>query len=84
MANNINFDKNRYIELLEKEETLKNQEISFVDENPKEHRGLFSYKIILENKIYYNRKAEYIFLIEEYLRENAGKDRGSPIYVGIF
>jgi len=26
MANSINFDKIRYVELLEKEETLKNQE----------------------------------------------------------
>ena len=52
MANNINFDKSRYIELLKKEETLKNQEISLLDENPKEHRELFSYKIILENQIY--------------------------------
>lgn len=33
-----------------------------------------SYKIILENQIYYNRKAEYIFLVQEYLMENAGKD----------
>jgi len=73
IANNINFDKFRYIQLLKKEETLKNQEISFLDENPKEHRELFSYKIILENQIYYNRKAEYIFLVEEYLMENAGE-----------
>lgn len=51
-------DKIRYIELLKKEETLKNQEISLLDENPKERRELFSYKIILENQIYYNRKAE--------------------------
>jgi hypothetical protein len=74
MENDINFDKIRYIELLKKEETLKNQEISLLDQNPKERRELFSYKIILENQIYYNRKAEYIFLVEEYLRENDGKD----------
>ena len=30
MANDINFDKIRYIELLKKEETLKNQEISLL------------------------------------------------------
>jgi hypothetical protein len=74
MANNIHFDKIRYIELLKKEKTLKNQEISLLDEDPKERRELFFYKIILENQLYYNRKAEYIFLIEEYLRENAGED----------
>ena len=83
MANNINFDKSRYIELLKKEETLKNQEISLLDENPKERRELFSYKIILENQIYYNRKAEYIFLVEEYLKENAGED-GARLFVWEF
>lgn len=83
MANNINFDKIRYIELLKKEKTLKNQEISLLDEDPKERRELFSYKIILENQIYYNRKAEYIFLIEEYLRENAGED-GARLFVWEF
>jgi hypothetical protein len=83
MANNINFDKSRYIELLKKEETLKNQEISLLDENPKERRELFSYKIILENQIYYNRKAEYIFLVEEYLRGNAGED-GARLFIWEF
>ena len=83
MANNINFDKIRYIELLKKKETLKNQEISLLDENPKKRRELFSYKIILENQIYYNRKAEYISLIEEYLRENAGED-GARLFVWEF
>jgi len=83
MANNINFDKSRYIELLKKEETLKNQEISLLDENPKERRELFSYKIILENQIYYNRKVEYISLVEEYLRENAGED-GARLFVWEF
>lgn len=81
MANN--FDKSRYIELLNKEKTLKNQEISLLDENPKERRELFSYKIILENQIYYNRKAEYIFLVEEYLKENAGED-GARLFMWEF
>ena len=80
---NINFDKSRYIELLKKEETLKNQEISFLDENPKESCELLSYKIILENQIYYNRKTEYIFLVEEYLRENAGED-GARLFLWEF
>jgi len=83
MENNINFDKIRYIELLKKEETLKNQEISLFDDNPKERRELLSYKIILENQIYYSRKAEYIFLVEEYLRENAGED-GARLFVWEF
>lgn len=44
---------------------------------------MLSYGIILENQIYYNRKAEYIFLVEEYLRENAGKD-GAHLFVSEF
>lgn len=67
MANNINFDKSRCIELLRKEETLENQEIDLLHENPKEYFELSSYKIILENQIYYNSKVQYIFLVEEYL-----------------
>ena len=34
---------------------------------------MLSYGVILENQIYYNRKVEYISLIEEYLRENAAR-----------
>jgi len=83
MANTINFDKSRYIELLKREETLKNQEISLLDENPIEGRELFSYEIILENQVYYNRKAEYIFLVEEYLKENAGED-GARLFMWEF
>jgi hypothetical protein len=44
---------------------------------------LLSYGVILENQIYYNRKAKYSFLIEEYLRENAGKD-GARLFVWEF
>jgi hypothetical protein len=54
-----------------------------LDENPKEGRELLSYQIVLENQIYYNRKAEYIFLVEEYLRENAG-EAGARLFVWEF
>lgn len=74
MVTNINFNKTRYIELLKKEEFLKNNETFLFDENPEEYRELLSYGRILENQIYYNRKAVYISLVEEYLRENAGED----------
>lgn len=82
MKNNINFNKfnkTRYIELLKKEEILRNEATYLFNENCKEDLELLSYDVILENQIYYNRKAEYIFLIEEYLRENAGKD-GANIF----
>ena len=83
MKNDINFDKTRYIELLKKEEILKNEGTSLFNENREEDLELLSYGVILENQIYYNRKAEYIFLVEEYLRENAGED-GARLFVWEF
>ena len=83
MTNDINFDKTRYIELLKKEEILRNEETSLFNENREEDLELLSYGVILENQIYYNRKAEYSFLIEEYLRENAGED-GARLFVWEF
>ena len=83
MGNNINFDKTRYIELLKKKELLKNEGTSLFDENRGEDVELLSYGVILENQIYYNRKAEYIFLVEEYIRENAGED-GARLFVWEF
>jgi hypothetical protein len=80
MTNNINFDKTRYIELLKKEEILRNEETSLFNENREEDLELLSYDVILENQIYHNRKVEYISLVEEYLRENAGKD-GARLFV---
>ena len=79
----MNFDKTRYIELLKKEESLKNEGTSLFNENREENLELLSYSVILENKIYYNRKAEYIFLVEEYLRESAGED-GARLFVWEF
>ena len=73
MKNDINFNKTRYIELLKKEEILRNEGRSLFNENREEDLELLSYSVILENQIYYKRKDEYIFLVEEYLRENTGK-----------
>jgi hypothetical protein len=83
MKSNINLDKTRYIELLKKEEALKNEGTFLFDENREEDLELLSYGVILENQIYYNRKAEYTFLVEEYLRENAGED-GARLFVWEF
>jgi len=63
MKKGIHLNKARYLELLKKEGRFQNQEISFFDQNPKEGHELLSYKIVLENQIYYTRKAEYIFLV---------------------
>jgi hypothetical protein len=83
MENNINFDKTRYIELLRKEEFLKNEGTFLFNENREEDLELLSYGVILENQIHYNRKAEYIFLVEKYLRESAGED-GARLFVWEF
>jgi len=74
MPDATNFNKTRFIELKKKKETLKSQELSLFNENYQEYCELLSYGIILENQIYYNRRAKYIFLVEDYLRENAGED----------
>lgn len=79
MTKDINSDKIRYIELLKKEEILKNKGTTLGNEN----RELLSYGIILENQIYYNRKVESICLVEEYLPENVGKD-GARLFVWEF
>ena len=83
MITNINFNKTRYVELLKKEEFLKNKETSLFDVNCEEDLELLSYGVVLENQIYYNRKAEYIFLVEEYLTEDAGED-GARLFVWEF
>ena len=66
-------NKVRYFELLKKQELLENQDRFLLDENPIERRELLSYGVMIENQIYYNRKAEYTFLVEKYLRENGGE-----------
>jgi hypothetical protein len=73
-SNDFNFDKNQYFFLLKKRETLRNQDISLWNENYGEYEELLSYRAILEQQFCYNRKDEYIFLIEKYLEETTGKD----------
>ena len=70
MTNNIHFNKDRYIQLFNKEETLKNQGRFLSNENPKEYDELLSYEIIIESQIYYNHRSKYVFLIEKYLKGN--------------
>jgi hypothetical protein len=74
MGNYINFDENRYFHLLKEEETLRNQGISLWNDPKGEYNELLSYKIILEQQLCCNRKDQYISLVEEYLKETAGKD----------
>jgi hypothetical protein len=74
MEKEIKLNPLRYFELLQKQETLKSQNISLVYENPKEHRELLAYQIIVEGDIYYKNKPQYIQLIENYLSQNLGED----------
>lgn len=73
MGNQTNFDQNRYLELLKKKQFLIKNETYLFNENRSEEFELLSYGIILEGQIYYNQKDNYIFLVEEYLKNNAGE-----------
>ena len=61
------FNKVRYIELLKKDQSLESQNSSLYKEDRIEYRELLSYGIILENQILYNRRHDYISLIEKYV-----------------
>lgn len=65
----MTLNKTRYLELLEKNDTLKNQNISLIYENPLEHRELLEYQILVEGQIYFNNKTNYIKLIETHLNK---------------
>lgn len=61
------FNKVRYIKLLKKDQSLENKNSSFYKENRVEYRELLFYGEILFNQIIYNRKHNYISLIEKYV-----------------
>ena len=60
-------NKVRYIELLTKEQGLKKKKMSLYYENGVEYDELLSYGIIVFDQIIYNRRHDYISLIEEYV-----------------
>ena len=60
-------NKLRYIELLKKDGGLESKNSSFDKENRMEYRELLSYGVILYNQIIYNRRHDYISLIEKYV-----------------
>jgi hypothetical protein len=61
-------DKTLYIKLLKKAESLKTEGKSLWNENREEYFELLSYGILLEGQISYNRKDDYLSLIEDYRR----------------
>lgn len=66
---NNHFDTVEYIKLLEKEKILATKGYSLYSENEEENSRLRSYRITLEDQIYYNNRYEYQFLIKGYLSE---------------
>jgi len=61
------FNKSRYIELLTKDKNLESKNSSLDKLTELEYSELLSYSIILYSQIVYNRKEEYLSLIEKYL-----------------
>jgi hypothetical protein len=57
----------RYIELLKKDQNLRSSSTSLYKEDKIEYRELLSYGVILYNQIIYNRRHDYISLIEKYI-----------------
>lgn len=61
---NTLFNKNRYLELLQKEKALNNSDLC-----ESEFKELLSYKVVLKDQITYNNRAKYISLLEEHINE---------------
>jgi len=61
------FNKVRYIELLKKDKGLESKNSSLYDEDEMEYCELLSYGVILYDQIIYNRRHDYISLIEKYV-----------------
>ena len=68
----------RYIELLKEDQKLGSQNSSLYKEDKVKDRELLSYGIMVENQIIYNRRNEYIPLIEKYVSKKI--DYSSFIY----
>jgi len=61
------FNKVRYIELLEKDQSLESKNSFLYKEDRIKYRELLSYGVILYSQIIYNRRHDYISLIEKYV-----------------
>ena len=61
------FSKVSYIKLLKKDQSLASKNSSLCKEDRLEYSELLSYGKTLENQIFYNRRYDYISLIEKYV-----------------
>ena len=60
-------NKSRYFELVAKEKNLKINGTSLYDANKSEYFELSSYRIILEEQVFYENRFQYIDLIKKYI-----------------
>lgn len=66
---NNSFNLTRYLELIEKEIALANQNKSLFSENHSEFIELLDYQASVERQITYSRKNNYFLLINNYLKQ---------------
>jgi hypothetical protein len=63
----MNYDTKRYFYLLEQEEILKKQGVSFYKANREDYMELLIYKAQLENQKYWENRQKYVSVISEFL-----------------
>jgi hypothetical protein len=78
------FNKERYIYLLKIENTLQAEGQFLVQENQILNLELLSYRIILSNQFYFNKREEYISLLDQYLIKEIGAMELKLRFFGIF
>jgi len=60
-------NKSRYFELVAKDKKLETKGTSLYYENRSEYHELLSYRIILEEQVFYENRFQYIDLIKKYM-----------------
>jgi predicted house-cleaning noncanonical NTP pyrophosphatase (MazG superfamily) len=63
----MDYDIQRYFSLLEQEEILKKQGVSFYTVNQEDYMELLKYKVRLENQKYWENRQKYVSVISEFL-----------------
>jgi len=81
---NNHFDIVEYIKLLEKEKILATKGDSLYSKNQEENSRLCSYRVTLEDQIYYNKRYEYQFLIKDYISEKMSTLAFISVFLKLF
>ena len=82
MKNHFNIVE--YIKLLEKEKILATKGYSLYSENEEENSRLRSYRITLEDQIYYSNRYEYKSLIKDYISEKMSTLAFISVFLKLF